>query len=80
MLNIKIINPDKTIFNDKIISVIVPGVDGKFAIFANHAPMVSKISEGEISLTLKDETVKNIAIGEGFLEVKKDNIVIILMD
>ncbi|MCB0521600.1 MAG: F0F1 ATP synthase subunit epsilon [Lewinellaceae bacterium] len=49
-MNITILTPDKEIFHGKIVSVKVPGTLGQFQVLKNHAPIVSSLEAGEVSL------------------------------
>lgn len=49
-MNITILTPDKEIFHGDIISVKVPGTTGQFMVLKGHAPIVSSLSKGEVSL------------------------------
>ncbi|MFT7121466.1 MAG: F-type H+-transporting ATPase subunit epsilon [Neolewinella sp.] len=49
-MNISILTPDRTIFTGNISSVSLPGVEGSFQLLDNHAPLVSALSGGKISL------------------------------
>jgi len=49
-MNISILTPDKEIFQGTVISVKVPGTSGEFQVFKNHAPIVSSLENGVITL------------------------------
>jgi F-type H+-transporting ATPase subunit epsilon len=49
-MNITILTPDKEIFNGQIVSIKVPGSLGQFQVLKNHAPIVSSLEAGEVSL------------------------------
>ena len=49
-MNITVLTPDKEIFKGAIKSVKVPGALGEFQVLNNHAPIVSSLSEGTVSL------------------------------
>jgi F-type H+-transporting ATPase subunit epsilon len=49
-MNITILTPDKEIFNGAIVSVKVPGTLGEFQVLKNHAPIVSSLSKGTVTL------------------------------
>ena len=45
---LEIVSPEATLFNEKIDSVSVPGVDGNFQMLENHAAIVSVLKEGTV--------------------------------
>jgi F-type H+-transporting ATPase subunit epsilon len=49
-MNIIVLTPDKEIFRGAINSVKVPGTQGEFQVLKNHAPIVSSLEEGKISI------------------------------
>ncbi|MBI1224591.1 MAG: hypothetical protein GC192_05090 [Bacteroidetes bacterium] len=49
-MNITILTPDKEIFQGSIVSVKVPGTLGEFQVLKNHAPIVSSLASGTVSL------------------------------
>lgn len=50
VMNITILTPDKEIFHGKIVSVKVPGSLGEFQVLKNHAPIVSSLNKGTVTL------------------------------
>lgn len=49
-MTISILTPDHTIFIGEITSVTLPGVEGSFQLLENHAPLVSALSAGKVTL------------------------------
>jgi F-type H+-transporting ATPase subunit epsilon len=49
-MNITVLTPDREIFAGSIKSVKVPGVNGEFQILKNHAPIVSALSTGKVTI------------------------------
>ena len=47
---ISVLTPDRELFYGEIVSVKVPGVDGQFQILKNHAPIVSALEEGKVTM------------------------------
>ena len=47
---ISVLTPDRELFNGEIVSVKVPGADGQFQVLKNHAPIVSALVEGTVSM------------------------------
>ena len=73
-MNINVLTPDATIFEGEITSVKVPGTGGSFEILANHAPIVSALTEGGVVLRKTDGTVLNFKVSSGFIEVQNNNV------
>ena len=49
-MNITILTPDKEIFSGAVVSVKVPGTLGEFQVFKNHAPIISSLVPGTVTL------------------------------
>ena len=92
---LEIVSPEAKLFSGEITSLSVPGVDGRFQMLNNHAPIVSLLQKGTINITtaqkfeINEETVSlftkvsennyTLEINSGTLELK-DNKVIVLAD
>lgn len=73
MLKLKIISPEKTVFNGEVSSVLVPGTLGSFEILQGHAPIISSLEPGKVEYTTK-EGKQQLNINGGFVETKKDEV------
>ena len=49
-MNIKILTPEKVIFDGDVASVQLPGNNGEFHIMKNHAAIVSSLVNGKVKL------------------------------
>ncbi len=49
-MNITILTPDKELFRGEVTTVKVPGSQGEFQVLKNHAPIVSSLEEGKVSI------------------------------
>jgi F-type H+-transporting ATPase subunit epsilon len=91
---LEIVSPEAKLFSGEITSISVPGVDGRFQMLNNHAPIVSLLQKGTVNITapsfdLAEETASlftkvndqnyTLEIASGTLELK-DNKVIVLAD
>ena len=91
---LEIVSPEASLFKGEVTSVSVPGVDGSFQILNNHAPIVSILQKGTVSIVAQsfnlnkeadtlfvkqNEQNYSISINLGTLEMK-DNKVIVLID
>lgn len=75
MLKLRIVSPEKVVYDGDIESVKVPGMLGMFEILNNHAPIVSSLTEGSVEYTNSDGK-HNIHVQGGFVEVKKNEVCI----
>ena len=64
-MKLDIITPESGIFSGEVTAVSLPGKDGIFQVLNNHAPIISALSEGILSIDLESplsEEQKNEAI------------------
>ena len=76
-MDIEIITPDSKIYKGKIRSVTVPGSKGSFMVMENHAPIISTLDKGKISVITEDYEEKHFEIESGIVEVKKNKIIVL---
>lgn len=72
MLRLKIISPEKRIFDGEVNRVTVPGSLGEFEILVNHAPIISSLESGKVSYEIATGELKQLEIESGFVEVQKN--------
>ena len=73
-MNLVILTPDKEIFQGKVSSINVPGVEGRFGVLKGHAPIVAALGKGEVRYTLTKGEKRTLQIEQGFIEVLRDDI------
>ena len=73
MLKLKIISPEKVIFDGEVESLKVPGIQGSFEVLNNHAPIISSLVKGDVEYKSKGESNK-LSVAGGFVEVKTNEI------
>lgn len=49
-MNLTMLTPEREIFKGSIQSITVPGVGGKFQVLKNHAPVVSALEAGVVTV------------------------------
>jgi F-type H+-transporting ATPase subunit epsilon len=75
-MNLEILTPDKKVFEGEVTAVTVPGTLGSFQILKGHAPIISTLEDGPISIkgTSGDHTFN---IKGGVVEVLDDKIIVL---
>jgi len=78
-INLKIVTPERVVFEDSVDSISAMTENGEITILPNHIPLVSLLRAGE--MRLKDgETNSLLSVSTGLIEVRPGNQVIILAD
>jgi F-type H+-transporting ATPase subunit epsilon len=75
-INLEIITPEKIIYKDSVDSVTVPGTKGMFQVLKDHAPLMSTIEIGVITLK-KDDENNYLTTAGGTIEVLNNNVLIL---
>lgn len=73
MLRLRIIAPDRLVYEGEVESVTLPGTVGSFTVLNNHAPIISSLENGKIAY--KDVSgITELAIKSGFAEVSDNTL------
>lgn len=76
---LEIITPDKKVFEGEVNSVQVPGSKGSFAMLKNHAPIISTLEKGIITVNSTTGQEHQFNVNGGVIE-NLDNKIIILVE
>lgn len=68
---LRILTPNKKIFDDKAVSITVTGESGQLTVLAGHAPMVAILVKGPIIIRTEKETLEG-ETGPGVLQVENN--------
>lgn len=74
---LEIISPQRKVFSENVTSVVVPTINGSVGVLALHTPLFSALTEGEIKISSGNKEYF-LAIGEGFMEVTKSGVLILV--
>ena len=73
---LEILTPDQKVFSGEVTSVQVPGSSGSFEVLTNHAPIISSLERGNVTIRIaKDEKV--FTMDGGVIEVIKNKVVVL---
>lgn len=68
-IQVELITPERLILKEDVDFLAAPTPDGEIGILPGHAPLLTKLSFGELRLK-KGSEVKHVAISGGFLEIQ----------
>ena len=77
-IKIKIVTPERTVYEDEVSQATLPTIDGEVTILPDHIPYITALKAGEIMLKKGGEII-HLAISGGFIELN-NNILTILAD
>jgi F-type H+-transporting ATPase subunit epsilon len=73
-----VVTPERQILREKIVEVVVPGLDGELGILPGHAPLITELGIGELRYrTNASANPIPLAIISGFAEVLPDSVTIL---
>ena len=72
-MHLNILTPEKSLFSGNAESVKFPGTAGAFEVLKDHAPLVSSLDKGTITVTNGKEE-STFEIKGGFVEVLNNNL------
>ncbi|WP_017294607.1 ATP synthase F1 subunit epsilon [Geminocystis herdmanii] len=76
-LTVRVITPDKTVWDETAQEVILPSGSGQLGILTDHAPLLTNLDIGVLRVR-SDKEWKSIAIMGGFAEVEQNEVKILV--
>jgi F-type H+-transporting ATPase subunit epsilon len=76
---VEVVTPKGIVLDKEVEEVIAPGIMGEFGVLVGHTPMLTFIKPGILSY-LEDGKFTRFAVGDGFCEVLKDAVTVIVED
>lgn len=73
----QLLTPEGSRFEGQVVSVRVPGSNGDFQMLYNHAPIVSSLTIGKISIKPEGESELKFAVSGGFVEMSDNHLTIL---
>lgn len=79
-LVVRVIAPDKTVWDDEAEEIILPSTTGQLGILGGHAPLLTALDTGVLRVRGTDGSKEwtSIALMGGFAEVEDDEVTILV--
>ena len=71
-MRVTIVSPEQTLYKDEAQGIVVPGGMGAFEVLDNHAPIISNLTEGGVSVS--GTTPFQLHVKGGFIEVARNEV------
>ena len=71
-MQLDILTPERKLYSGDVVSVEMPGIDGYFGILDNHAPMISALKAGKITVDQVNAISPSDDAIDTFIEDAKD--------
>ena len=75
-LHFELVSPEKLVFSGEVEQVDVPGSEGDFGVLAGHAPMVTTLRPGILTVKVAGGEQKIVVLG-GFAEVSGQGLTVL---
>src|SRR3982074_396877 len=76
-LRVQIVTAEREVFADEAVDMVVaPGAEGVVGILPRHAPLLTTLNPGVVRIK-KGGTEEAMAVGGGFLQVARDQVLIL---
>jgi len=71
-----VMTPQQTLIDASVSAVCLPGVEGRFEVLHNHAPLITALSAGVMWYQSDAEGRKELEIESGFVEVLENKVTV----
>ncbi len=72
-----IVTPEKLVLSQAVTMVTLPAVDGQIGLLKDHAPIITALEQGEVTLYLESGAPKVVTITGGVVEMLNDKCVVL---
>jgi F-type H+-transporting ATPase subunit epsilon len=79
LFKLSVVTPEKVVFEQDVRSIIAPGSEGYLGVLTDHAPLITALKAGELTVADSEGTRNEYAVSGGFLEVS-GNVATVLAD
>ena len=67
--NFELVSPERLLLSEQVIEVVIPATEGEMTVMANHAPTMTTIKPGVVSVKLASGQVSKYVVFGGFADV-----------
>jgi F-type H+-transporting ATPase subunit epsilon len=75
--HLSVVAPDRSVVEEVVQSLVAPGSEGYFGIYAGHTPLVASLSPGLLEYADHSGGRHYVYVGGGFAEVLADKVTIL---
>ncbi|MDB4195412.1 ATP synthase F1 subunit epsilon [Flavobacteriales bacterium] len=72
-----IITPDTQLYSGEVTSITLPGIDGDLGILNNHAPLITTLKKGTISIIKAGGENESFETNGGIVEVLNNKVIVL---
>jgi F-type H+-transporting ATPase subunit epsilon len=76
-LHFELVSPARLLFSGEVASVTIPGTDGEMGILPGHAPVLSTLRPGVVTISRDSGAAEKIFVRGGFAEVNPSGLTVL---
>jgi F-type H+-transporting ATPase subunit epsilon len=76
LFKLRILTPERAFFTGEVEALTVSVYDGRLTVLADHIPLITPLEISSVSLKSEDGTWRDAFNSEGFMEVRRDEVLI----
>jgi F-type H+-transporting ATPase subunit epsilon len=73
----ELVSPEKLLFSGNVESVVAPGSEGQFTVLKDHAPVMTTLKAGVVTVAGGDGKVEKLFVRGGFADVNASGFTIL---
>jgi F-type H+-transporting ATPase subunit epsilon len=77
MYLLTIVTPEKVFYEHEVVSLIAPGSEGYLGVLTDHAPLITALVPGKLTVKDDKEQELTLATSGGFMEVFKNHVTVL---
>jgi F-type H+-transporting ATPase subunit epsilon len=77
VFHFELVSPEKLLFSGDVEAVVVPGSEGEFTMLKNHAPLMTTLRPGIVTVDEADAKKVRLYVRGGFAEVSASGLTIL---
>jgi F-type H+-transporting ATPase subunit epsilon len=67
--NFELVSPERLLLSERVSEVVLPATEGEMTVMANHAPVMTTIKPGVVSVKAVDGKVTRYVVFGGFADI-----------
>ncbi|MGR3303959.1 MAG: ATP synthase F1 subunit epsilon [Candidatus Scalindua sp.] len=75
--SLNVITPEKVVYSNEVAAVTAHGSDGYLGVLPEHAPLITTLEPGPLSITEPDEKKVTFTVNRGIMEVRKNKVIVL---
>ena len=75
-LLLNLVTPERLLFSGEVDQVVAPGTEGEFGVLADHAPFMSTLGDGDVTI-IDGSTKRVFQLRGGFADISPEGMTIL---